>query len=124
MKRKNGIKNIIEKACSLLLTCIMTMGISTTAFAAGWIQNGGYWWYQNEDGSFVQNSSKFIDGRLYHFDGNGHRIASGYEQNYASDEALYRAFISQQFAGKENVRVALADLTHNGHEELIVVWYG
>ncbi len=120
MKRKKGIKNIIEIACSLLLTCIITMGITTTAFAAGWIQNGGYWWYQNEDSSFVHSTSKFIDGRVYHFDGNGHWVALGYEQNYAVDLALYRAFISQQFAGKENVRVALADLTHNGHEELIV----
>lgn len=67
---------------------------------------------------------QFINGRLYQLEGNDQWVESGNKQNDAADEALYRAFISQQFEGKENVRVALADLTHDGHEEMIVVWYG
>ena len=78
--------------------------------------------YQNEDGSYACNGSQFIDGRLYQFDGSGHRIKNDNEQSDAADEAIYRSFISQQFSGKENVRIALADLTHNGHAEMIVVW--
>ena len=69
---------------------------------------------------FTDEDFQFIDGRLYQLVGNEQWVESGNKQNFAADEALYRAFISQQFAGKENVRVALADLTHNGHEELIV----
>lgn len=79
----------------------------------------------SDDGFVDENTVfQFVDGKLNKLDANGNWIEAGNVQNNAADEELYRSFISQQFAGKENVRVALADLTHDGHEELIVVWYG
>lgn len=79
----------------------------------------------SDDGFVDENTVfQFVDGKLNQLDANGNWIEAGNAQNNAADEELYRSFISQQFAGKENIRVALADLTHDGHEELIVVWYG
>lgn len=79
----------------------------------------------SDDGFVDENTVfQFVDGKLNQLDANGNWIEAGNVQNNAADEELYRSFISQQFAGKENVRVALADLTHDGHEELIVVWEG
>lgn len=123
MKRKGFSKAVMKMVCLLVLICILTAGISISGFAAGWIQNGGYWWYQNEDGSYACNGYQFINGKLYQFDQNGCWVKSGNEQNEGVDEALYRAFLSQQFAGKGDVRIALVDLTNDGHEEMIVTCY-
>lgn len=79
----------------------------------------------SDDGFVDENTVfQFVDGKLNQLDANGNWIEAGNAQNNVADEELYRSFINQQFAGKENVRVALADLTHDGHEELIVVCYG
>lgn len=79
----------------------------------------------SNDGFVDENTVfQFVDGKLNQLDVNGNWIEAGNAQNNAADEELYRSFISQQFAGKKNIRIALADLTHDGHEELIVVWEG
>lgn len=112
------IKRLLAKT---LLTGILTVASATVVYGAGWIQDGGYWWYQNEDSSYACNGSQFIDGRQNHFDENGHWTAEGSSQGNEADEALYKAYIAQKF-DERNIQIALADLTHDGHDELVTVY--
>ncbi len=61
----------------LLVTIVLTAGISLSAYAAEWKQSNGQWWYQNDDGSYPKDESQWIDGNgdgiseLYYFDKDG-----------------------------------------------------
>lgn len=46
----------------LLVTIVLTAGISLSAYAAEWKQSNGQWWYQNDDGSYPKDESQWIDG--------------------------------------------------------------
>ncbi len=104
-----------------LMTGIFVTASAVNTYGAGWVQDGGYWWYQNGDGSYPCSRSQFIEGKLYQFDKNGYWIKTGNEQNEIADEAVYMRFINQNFAGR-NVQIALVDLSNNGHEEMVVRW--
>lgn len=110
-----------QKLLMVFFVWIMLMASVFTAYGAGWSQEGGYWWYQNGDGSYACNGSQYIEGRLYSFDENGHLKGNRAGQNRTSDEAVYQAFLAQNYSGKR-IKIALADLTHDGQDNLVVVW--
>lgn len=61
-----------------IVTAIITLSMSMTAFAAQWQSDANGWWYQNDDGSYPVNTWQWIDG-------NGDGAAESYyfnEQGY------------------------------------------
>lgn len=72
-----------KKRWMAVLTCMMTLAFSIPVFAAGWIQNGTGWQYENDDGSYLNNGWTWINGKCYYFmpDGcclTGTRTPDGY----------------------------------------------
>jgi len=57
-----------KKLITAAAAAVMTLAIATTAFAAGWKQDKTGWWYQNDDGSYVQNA-RTPDGYYCNADG-------------------------------------------------------
>ena len=76
----------MKRAWLLLLTLLISMTMSVTAFAGVWKTGEGAnqnrWWYDNEDGTYVQNGWQWLDGNqdgiaeCYYFDGNGWMLSS------------------------------------------------
>ena len=74
----------MKRAWLLLLTLLISMTMSVTAFAGVWKTGEGAnqnrWWYDNEDGTYVQNGWQWLDGNqdgiaeCYYFDGNVPRL--------------------------------------------------
>ncbi len=60
-----------KSAKALLLAGFMAMTASTTAWAAGWQKDGAGWHYQREDGSFLKDGWKWVDGKCYYFTAQG-----------------------------------------------------
>ncbi len=60
--------------------------------SAAWVQDGDRWMYQNEDGSFVKDDWKLIEGKWYHFDQAGYRqsgwIQDGKTWYYLADDGV------------------------------------
>ncbi|RGY98366.1 hypothetical protein [Clostridium sp. AM58-1XD] len=50
-----------------IAVCFMTAAMSMTAFAGQWQQDGTGWWYQNDDGSYLNNGWNWVDGKCYYF---------------------------------------------------------
>ncbi len=71
----------------LLLTVVMSMMMSFTAFAGVWKTgvepNQTRWWYDNEDGTYASNGWQWIGGNqdgiaeCYYFDSNGWMVSDG-----------------------------------------------
>lgn len=86
--KKQGLRITLLAGC--LAGCI-----PTTVYAAGWErQTEGFvsWKYQEEDGSYVRNAWKEIDGTWYYFDGNcrmvtGSYLVDGKKQRFDADGA-------------------------------------
>lgn len=51
---------------------ILTMALSVPTFAAEWKQDEIGWWYQNDDGSYLNNGWNWIDGKCYYFNESGY----------------------------------------------------
>lgn len=51
---------------------ILTMALSIPTFAAEWQQDTIGWWYQNDDGSYLENGWSWIDGKCYYFNEAGY----------------------------------------------------
>lgn len=45
-----------------ILSTVMVMSMSITAFAGQWQSDANGWWYQNDDGSYPTNTWQWIDG--------------------------------------------------------------
>lgn len=105
----------------ILLMDIFVLSFTVSVYGAGWCEENGYWRYQNCDGSYI-SSSEFIDGKLYHFDTNGYLMTDPFESDNIYSEYLYKIYIDQNFS-QNDIRIAFADLTFDGHEELIVVYF-
>lgn len=99
--------------------------LSVTSVYAGWIEEEGYWWYQNADGSYACNGSQVINGVLYSFDASGHWIEENNETaalDHTYEREIYRKeFESYSSETKDIIYVTMADVTHDGIEELIWV---
>lgn len=58
------------------------MNFTKAVFAAGWVQEGAEWWYQNENGSYPMNQWQWIDGNrdgiaeCYYFDSDGYLLVN------------------------------------------------
>lgn len=60
-----------KSAKALLLAGFMAMTASTTVWAAGWQKDQAGWRYQKEDGSFLKDGWKWVDGKCYYFTAGG-----------------------------------------------------
>lgn len=60
---------------TLLLTAALTASMNMTAFAGTWQQDITGWWYQNDDGSYLNNGWSWIDGRCYYFMPDGYCLS-------------------------------------------------
>lgn len=64
----------LRKAIAALgLAAMMTTLFAGNVFA-GWVSDGGWWWYRDSDGSYPANGMYEIDGDLYIFDINGYLV--------------------------------------------------
>lgn len=66
----------------LVLTMLLLLVCSTTAFAGQWKQEQTGWWYQEDDGSYPVNTWKEIDGSWYFFEPSGYIAVNRWEGNY------------------------------------------
>jgi len=57
---------------SILISGVMIVMAATSVFAGQWQSNAHGWWYQNDNDSYPVNGWKWIDGRCYYFDSQGH----------------------------------------------------
>lgn len=55
------------KINTLLMAAAFAASMSMTAFAGTWQQDTNGWWYQNDNGSYLNNGWCWIDGRCYYF---------------------------------------------------------
>lgn len=65
-----------------LLTVFMTMGGTLTSHAAQWVFDGPEnwkWKYQEDNGTWLVDSWKQVDGKWYHFDSNGYLDIGGHD---------------------------------------------
>lgn len=70
-----------KRMTALVMATVFAFGTASTAFAGTWSVGAGdnqnKWWYDNGDGTYVQNSWQWIDGNgdgiaeSYYFDANG-----------------------------------------------------
>lgn len=79
-----------KKILTLVAAAAMTMAMSVTAFAGvalhgtrgNWIQDSTGWWWQNEDGTWLDSGWYWLDGNedgiaeCYLFDGNGYMMSN------------------------------------------------
>lgn len=69
------MKKDLKKGIVTILTVFMTVGGVMTSYAGQWIFDGPEnwkWWYQEDNGTWSANSWKQIEGKWYHFEGNGY----------------------------------------------------
>lgn len=71
----------------------MTLALSFTAFAGQWHSDMNGWWYENNDGSYLENGWYWLDGNndgveeCYYFGRDGYLVKDlGYVDGYQVDE--------------------------------------
>ena len=71
-----------KKILTLVAAAAMTMAMSVTAFAAGWIQDSTGWWWDNGDGTWPANEWQWLDGNAdgvaecYYFGADGYMLSN------------------------------------------------
>lgn len=71
------MKKSLKGLLSLAVAGVLSLG-SMTAYAGEWKQDGRGWWWQEDDGSYVVNQWKWLDGdadgvyEKYHFNAEGY----------------------------------------------------
>ena len=55
-----------------ILAGLMAVSMSMTAFAGQWQQDAKGWWYQNDDGTYLKDGWKWVDGKCYYFTSDGY----------------------------------------------------
>ena len=48
-----------------ILAGLMAVSMSMTAFAGQWQQDAKGWWYQNDDGTYLKDGWKWVNGKCY-----------------------------------------------------------
>ena len=66
----------MKKMLVAVLSLILALSMSITAFAGRWRQDGSLWWYENDDGTYPANGFYVIRGDEYYFDVNGYMASS------------------------------------------------
>lgn len=63
----------MRKCWMMVITVLLiTAGASVNAFAGQWRQDDTGWWYENEDGTYLNNGWSWIDGKCYYFNMDGY----------------------------------------------------
>lgn len=68
------MKRTMKKAVMIGFTAALMAGMALPALAAGWQQDEKGWYYEAEDGSFLNNGFKDVDGKTYLFDEAGYQL--------------------------------------------------
>lgn len=55
-----------------ILAGLMAVSMSMTAFAGQWQQDAKGWWYQNDDGTYLKDGWKWVNGKCYYFTSDGY----------------------------------------------------
>ena len=55
---------------------VMAAAMSFSAFAGEWKEDQTGWWYQNDDGSYLNNGWNWINGRSYYFTPEGYCLTN------------------------------------------------
>ncbi len=108
----------------ILLTTLLVFWTASTIFAGEWVQNGDAWMYKDENGDFVTDTQKNIDGKLYFFDENGilltglQKIKNRYY--YFNDDGTPKTetFVFNGSTYKVNPRGMIIDISENQFEAL------
>ena len=70
-----------KRAAAAVFSAILSVSLTGPALAQGWEkQENGItsWRYQEENGSYVRNAWREIDGKWYYFDGNSRMVTGSY----------------------------------------------
>lgn len=65
------MKKLTKKLLSIGLAAGLSAAGVITSYAGQWQENGGRWWYLEDDGSYPSNTWRWIDGKCYYFDSQG-----------------------------------------------------
>ena len=90
-----------KKALAVALTAGMLAGtVSNPVEAAseGWKKNSVGWWYQNADGSYLENQWEKINGVWYYFNEKGYML----ENDWAKDKSGKWYYLGAEGAMKTN----------------------
>ena len=90
-----------KKALAVALTAGMLAGtVSSPVEAAseGWKKNSIGWWYQNADGSYLENQWEKINGVWYYFNEKGYML----ENDWAKDKSGKWYYLGADGAMKTN----------------------
>lgn len=60
----------------LATTMMLSVSMAFASYAAGWKSDETGWWYENDDGSYVQNGWETIDGKDYYFGLDGYMFSN------------------------------------------------
>lgn len=63
--------NFWKKGLVLVTAALLCVSSGTAAFAGEWKYSHIGWYYQEDNGSYVKNGWRWIDGKCYYFDGQG-----------------------------------------------------
>ena len=67
-----------RKCLIAILAGAMTLAMSLTAFAGSWKKDSVGWWFDNENGTYLQNGWSWVDGNrdgiaeCYYFENSGY----------------------------------------------------
>ncbi len=67
----------MERKILVLLGLFLSIFFLFSAYAGEWkTAENGRWWYQNDDGSYPQNTWQLIDEKYYYFDAEGYLLVN------------------------------------------------
>lgn len=74
-----------------MLTGILIIGMSFTAYAGQWESDSAGYWYEEENGVYPSDTWKMIDGKWYHFNGQGYMDSNTWIGDFyvGSDGAMW-----------------------------------
>ncbi len=77
---------------------IMIAGMSFTAYAGQWESDSTGYWYREDDGSYLSDVWKMIDGKWYHFNESGYMETDAWIGDYyvGADGALWTNTLTEE----------------------------
>ncbi len=67
----------MKKRITLFLGLMLSIIFMFSAYAGEWkTAENGRWWYQNDDGSYPQNTWQLINEKYYYFDAEGYLLVN------------------------------------------------
>lgn len=65
------MNKLFKKCFLIIVTCVITAGLTITAFAAGWEQIGDGWYYRGNSGEYLRNNWVYTNGKNYYLGADG-----------------------------------------------------